>query len=345
MFRQAILLEIVHSIPKLVKTQPLKAILTMNRKIGILATLFLSLALMLGSIHEAQAKRFGGGSSFGSKPSYSAPYQRSTSPMSSNQPVRSPAQQQASAQNQAARQGMASRGGLMGMLGGLALGGLLGSMFFGGAFENLNLMDMLVFAGIAYLLYRLFAARSGQSQSIAGSAHGRNNQTSDSNNYYRDNQQQGNSAAGFNTDVLFGKGKQGGFTPNVDSTSANIPADFDQTGFLAGAESAYRYLQAAWDKRDLAAIRGLTTDKVFAEIQDQLRASDAVNKTEVLKVKAELLEVREVGNELEATVLFDCIMREDDGVTDQVREVWHFTKPVSSKQPKWFLDGIQQLED
>lgn len=113
----------------------------------------------------------------------------------------------------------------------------------------------------------------------------------------------------------------------------------------SGKSTAYRYLQAAWDKRDLAAIRGLTTDKVFAEIQDQLRASDASNKTEVLKVNAELLEVREVGSELEATVLFDSIMREDDGNTERVREVWHFSKPVSSKQPKWFLDGIQQLED
>ena len=103
-------------------------------------------------------------------------------------------------------------------------------------------------------------------------------------------------------------------------------------------------LQEAWDKRDLAQIRGLTTDKVFAEIQDQLRASNGNNQTDVLKVNAELLEVREDGSELEATVLFDCILREDGGETEQVREVWHFIKPVNSKQTKWYLDGIQQLE-
>jgi predicted lipid-binding transport protein (Tim44 family) len=57
-----------------------------------------------------------------------------------------------------------------------------------------------------------------------------------------------------------------------------------------------------------------------------------------------LLEVREQGTELEAAVLFDSLMREDEGETEQVREVWHFTKPISSKQPKWYLDGIQQLE-
>jgi predicted lipid-binding transport protein (Tim44 family) len=313
----------------------------MNRKTGILATLFIALSLMLGSIHEAQAKRMGGGSSFGSKPSYSAPYQRSASPNSASQPTRSPSQQQAASQNQTARQSWANRGGLMGMLGGLALGGLLGSLFFGGAFESFNFMDILIFGGIAYLLYRLFAARSaGQSQPV-GNAYGRSS--------YQDTVSPANSeqplpnSARFNTDVLFGKDKNAGYQA-AEFSAANIPADFDQRAFLAGAESAYRYLQAAWDNRDLASIRGLTTDKVFAEIQDQLRASDAANKTEVLKLNTELLDVREVGSELEATVLFDSLMREDGGQAEQVKEVWHFTKPKSSKQPKWFLDGIQQLE-
>jgi predicted lipid-binding transport protein (Tim44 family) len=69
-------------------------------------------------------------------------------------------QQQASQQNQAAKQGLAQRGGLMGMLGGLAIGGLLGALLFGGAFENLNLMDFLIFGGIAFMLYKLLSARS-----------------------------------------------------------------------------------------------------------------------------------------------------------------------------------------
>lgn len=316
----------------------------MNRKIGLLATLFIALALMLGSVHEAQAKRMGGGKSFGSKPSYSAPYQRSTSPSPASQPARSASQQQAASQNQAARQSWANRGGLMGMLGGLALGGLLGSLFFGGAFENINFMDILVFAGIAYLLYRLFAAKAARQNQPLGNAYGRDSyQETGSAAVGRIREQVSPASVGFNTDVLFNKDKNAA-PQNAEFAAANVPAGFDQHAFLAGAESAYRYLQVAWDSRDLAAIRGLTTDKVFAEIQDQLRASGATNKTEVLKLSSELLEVREIGGELEAVVLFDCLMREDDGQAEQVREVWHFTKPVNSKQPKWFLDGIQQLE-
>lgn len=316
----------------------------MNTKIRILASIFISLALLMAGVQEAQAKRLGGGGSFGGRPSYSAPYKRSTSPAPSSQPTRSASQQQAAAQNQAARQSWAGRGGLMGMLGGLALGGLLGSLFFGGAFENINFMDILVFAGIAFLLMRLFASKARQSQPAADNTYGRNSYSEpNSASDYDSAPQTSANPAGFNTDLLFGKNAPAN-AAGFNAPAFDVPADFDQAAFLAGAESAFRYLQSAWDSADLAAIRGLTTDKVFAEIQDQLKASGASNKTEVLKVMPELLEVRQVGNELEAVVLFDCLMREDDGETEQVREVWHFIKPVNSKQTKWFLDGIQQLE-
>ena len=278
-----------------------------------------------------------GGSSFGGRSSYSAPYKRSAIP-----PGRSVNQQQASAQNQAARQGMANRGGLMGMLGGLALGGLLGSLFFGGAFENFNFMDILVFGGIAFLLYKLFAAKAGAAQRPAY------NRTA--NNYEEPQPIQGN-PAGFNTDVLFNKDKKQSAGQNFQAdTGLNntvaVPEGFDQQAFLSGAKIAFTTLQKAWDDRDLAEIRGLSTDKVFAEIQAQIKASGTENHTDILKLDAELLEVREIGSELEAVVLFDAIMREDiNAQTEQVREVWHFVKPKISIQPKWLLDGIQQLED
>lgn len=317
----------------------------MNKKIGILATLFIALALTLGGMQEAQAKRMGGGKSFGSRPSYSAPYQRSTAPNDlGSQATRSASQQQAAVQNQAARQNWAGRGGLMGMLGGLALGGLLGSLFFGGAFESLNLMDILVFAGIAYLLYRLFAAKAGQ-QTAASGPFGQTDVRRDP-QYYRENQTGNNSPTGFNTDVLFDKTKTGsgsGFQSAPAATT--LPAGFDQASFLAGAEKAYRHLQAAWDNRDLAEIRGFTTDKVFAEIQQQLRASAEANRTEILSLKAELLEAREAGTELEAGVLFESQIRENGGQPETVREVWHFVKPKHSSQTRWFLDGIQQIEE
>lgn len=306
-------------------------------------TLLVALTLSLGNISDAEAKRFGGGSSFGSRPSFSQPYQRSAAPQSA--PSRSASQQQAAQQNQAARQSWAGRGGLMGLLGGLALGGLLGSLFFGGAFQHLNLMDILVFAGLAFLLYKLFAARAGSSRP----AYDRSAQDyRDTSSSYTPYQAPQNSQSGFDTDLLFGKNNSG---PGQASGHQNVapvsvPAGFDQEAFLNGAKNAFRTLQKAWDERDLAEIRSLTTDKVFAEIQTQLSASQQDNHTDLLKLEAELLEVREVGSELQAVVMFDAIMREDaDAQSGQVREVWHFVKAKASLQPKWYLDGIQQLAE
>ncbi len=121
---------------------------------------------------------------------------------------------------------------------------------------------------------------------------------------------------------------------------------FDTNGFLKGATIAYTTLQKAWDARDLYEIRGLTTDKVFAEIQTQLKASDTDNQTEILNVDTKLLEVRDIGSELSAVVLFEAVMREEiNGATEHIREVWHFVKPKASSQTKWLLDGIQQWAD
>jgi predicted lipid-binding transport protein (Tim44 family) len=307
----------------------------MYKYTSIIAFCLLTLSLNLGGMSDADAKRFGGGSSFGGRSSYSAPYQRSALP-----PSRSASQQQSSAQNQTSRQGMANRGGLMGMLGGLALGGLLGSLFFGGAFENFNFMDILVFGGIAFLLYKLFAAKAGAANRPAY------NRTA--NNYEEPQPIEGN-PAGFNTDILFNKDKQQSAGQNFQADAnfnTTVPEGFDQQAFLTGAKIAFTTLQKAWDDRDLSEIRGLSTDKVFAEIQEQLKTSATENHTDILKLDAELLEVREIGSELEAIVLFDAIMREDiNAQTEQVREVWHFVKPKISIQPKWLLDGIQQLED
>ncbi len=322
----------------------------MNKTIGIMATLLIGLSLSLGSISDAEAKRFGGGSSFGGKSSFSQPYKRSAAP-----PARSASQQQATQQNQAAKQGMASRGGLMGMLGGLALGGLLGAMFFGGAFENINFMDILVLGGIAFLLYKLFAAKAGAAQRPAYQRTVNDN-NQDSVSSYKPYQEPAQaSSAGFDTDILFKKDQKNTLAsdaaaPDVqqeaDFSEMVIPKGFEPQDFLAGAKIAYKNLQKAWDERDLAEIRSLSTDKVFAEIQDQLKASDAENRTDILKLEAELLDVREIGSELEAVVLFEAVMREDaSGQAEQIREVWHFVKPKISIQPKWYLDGIQQLQE
>lgn len=338
-----------------------------------------AIVLSFGVMDAAEAKRMGSGKSFGGKNSFNQPAQNRQQAA----PANSSGTQQSAAQTQNAgqRAAMASRGGLMGMLGGLALGGLLGALFFGGAFENINFMDVLIFGLIAFVLYKIFASRKRAASSEAQPATANyaptdmadDAVTSRSDALERSTPQQ-RSNAGFETDLLFKNKTSGGAQEYAGAASASesgaavsggeafrptpgiIPKGFDSTGFIEGATAAYRRLQHAWDAGDLADLRQFTTDKVFGELQDQIRARSGENRTELLKVECELLEVREAGVNTEATVLFDVLMREIDAesvmdddsdakLVTSVREVWHFTRPTRSAQPTWFLDGIQQIAD
>jgi predicted lipid-binding transport protein (Tim44 family) len=120
---------------------------------------------------------------------------------------------------------------------------------------------------------------------------------------------------------------------------------------MSGAEHAYRQLQASWDKGDLTDIRNLTTDAVYKELESQIRQRHGgENRTEVLKLKTQLLDVKEASGQWQATVLYNALLREVDEASgtrpdpEWVREVWHFVRSAQSDQPTWFLDGIQQLE-
>lgn len=355
---------------------------------GAALTFVAAIVLSVGVMDVAEAKRMGGGKSFGGKSSFNQPAQNRQQAAPANSNPSGTQQSAAQTQNAGQRAALAGRGGMMGMLGGLALGGLLGALFFGGAFENINFMDVLIFGLIAFVLYKIFASRKhtamsqtqSRSQPVTAN-YAPTDMDDDVVTSRRDGQtpqaqarpsQQHRSSSAFETDLLF-KDKLSGAAPgyagagavteprglsNVEAfrpSPGAIPKGFDSVGFVEGATAAYRRLQHAWDNGDLADLRQFTTDKVFGELQDQIRARNGENRTELLKVECELLEVREVGPNTEATVVFDVLMREtdadsinDDGddarLATSVREIWHFTRPTRSVQPTWFLDGIQQIE-
>jgi predicted lipid-binding transport protein (Tim44 family) len=315
---------------------------------------FIAFCLLTAWVGESNAARLGGGRSFGSRPSYSAPYNRSGG-FNQASPAQQPAYQQpsmAAQRNQTARDAMGRRGGMMGMLGGLALGGLLGALFFGGAFEGINFMDILLFAGVAFVLYKLFAAYSqrGLGQAASGTqSYGQPGESGFDHAYQRNAEPNANrpsAGPGFDTDLLSKRAAISSATGFKPSSPLNWPADFDAAAFLKGAKTAYAHLQQAWDNADLAELRGLCNDTVFSELQTQLKQRVGENRTELLKVEAQILQVDDVGGDRVASVLFNVVLREVPGqAPTAVKEVWHFTRPLSSKQPTWYLDGIQQLED
>lgn len=312
-------------------------------------TAVLIAGFMLGlSMQNAEAKRFGGGISFGGKNSFSTPFKRSMPPQKA--PV---APNKASPASGAAAG--AGKAGLMGALGGLAMGGLLGAMFFGGAFENINFLDILIFGLIAFVLFRLFAGRRRpmEPQAAGGAPMG-------DADWGREDISQAqqrrafNDDRGFDTDIMF-KDKKASSAPSstpegyAAPESIQLPRDFNKEEFLNGARKAFTMLQKAWDDGEMADIRGLTTDKVFAEIQDQFFAREGENQTDVLEATAEIIDYQLTSNEKQVAVLFNVHLREFDSLHGEqvhwVQEVWHFVQPVNSFAPTWFLDGIQQVEE
>jgi len=301
----------------------------MKYLLNIAMAITASLALLMGGMNAAEAaKGFGGGKSFGSKFSQSQALKKSSPANSGFQRQATPAQ----TKNTDRKQALANRGGLMGMLGGLAIGGLLGALFFGGAFENINFFDILIFGAIAFLLFKLMAGRARQQPAAAGGYGPYNGDDMDDEPY-----QQRSTNAQYSGDSV----EQDG--PTVDSLRSEAPKKFDQADFLAGAKNCFARLQKAWDEGDLADIRQFTTDHVFAEIQDQLHGRGEHGHTEIAALEAELLSATDLGSRQEAIVLFKAELKED-GKSQQIEEVWHFVKANTSHAPSWQLDGIQQVE-
>ncbi len=305
-----------------------------------LLTLFLVvIGMNLAVVEDADARRLGGGGSFG---------KRSTTAGRSASAPRTPSQQAAFNKNQQIRQQLSQRGGFMGLLGGLALGGLLGALFFGGAFEGINFLDILLFAGIAFLLLKLLVARQRaqmQGQGAGGPGAGLGPDAA-----FR-------GAAGPSADpaavapgtgLSTGSGRTGPDAdfPDEPEHPHQRPADFDEQAFVAGAVRAFKLLQESWNDQDLSEIRGLTTDAMFGHIQDQHRDGSVDAYVQVLDVSAKVLDARQIGTTQEASVLFDAVLREShEDRPAQVREIWHFTREAGSRSATWYLDGIEQLED
>ena len=298
----------------------------MKSVVNLLVTITASLALLVGGMDAAEAKRLGGGQSFGSKFSQSQSVSRTASP---SQPQKATAAQQT---NSNLKESFAKRGGLMGMLGGLALGGLLGAMFFGGAFDGINFMDVLLFGLLGLAIFMIFKsmANRGRQQPQTAAAGAYNTQA--------ESEAQEPLHARQSTDQHLGSSHNDG--PSLDSLRSAAPKGFDQAAFVDGAKSCFTRLQKAWDEGDLADIRLFTTDHVFGEIQDQFHNRIGNSQTEVINLDAELLSANDIGSKQEAIVLFKAQLRED-GNHIHVDEVWHFIK--ASNNSSWQLDGIQQV--
>ncbi|MFZ5503818.1 MAG: Tim44 domain-containing protein [Pseudomonadota bacterium] len=266
------------------------------------------LAITLTSVSmfaaTAEAKRFGGGGNFGK--------QRSVTPQPAPKaPAATPGQGAAPA-----KQGNK----WLGPLAGLAIGAGLATLFAGmGLGEGMGMLLMIILAVVAVMFLMSMLRRKQQPAMQYASA------TSP----YAAPQPAQQSLAG-------------GAAPVV-ATAANIPEGFPVETFLRSAKTSFIRLQAANDRKDLNDIREYTTPEMFAEISMQLRErDDTPQKTDVLAIHAELLEVAHEGDIAIASVRFSGQLRENNGAAENVDEIWHVMKNTRDDQSVWLLAGIQQ---
>ncbi len=301
-----------------------------------------ALALLLMSIDLAEAKRIGGGSSFGSKDSYSKSYDKPTPPNKNMTTER-----QAAPNQQAAPGGFMSKfGGIGGMLGGLLIGGMLGSLLFGGVGGGFGILEILLLGVAGFMLFRFIRSRRAAQAGQAGQATRMEHTAPLGGDRLAYAAPTGNYAPGGNDDGWASvRSTPGGAGGLADIAAPVLPDGVDESEFLAGAKALYARLQASWDRRDLDDIRGFTSPEVFAEISRQAKEDTSPGKTDILMVEARIVEAGTQGTQTVVSVLYDVLLREDqtDSRSMQVREVWHIRRDESVSNPQWILEGIQQL--
>jgi len=263
---------------------------------------------------DADARRFGGGSSFGKQRMAPA------APKSFSQQKAAPSPAAANSQRGSARPGM------MGMLGGLALGGLLGAMFFGGAFEGINMMDILVIGGLIFLALWFLRRKAQSSMAYAGHAQ----------------PYPGAQPTGFESAAA---------DHATDPQVTMLRPEINEKHFLKAARDIFMRMQTAWDAKDMDDIRRFCTTDVAEDIAARMKA-DGRNQTEVTTLHASIADAW-IESDLEwAAVHFNAMLTESeldaDGNTleqsnSDMHETWIFRHDPGSDDPTWYLAGIQQM--
>lgn len=263
---------------------------------NLLVTLLIGLLGLGLAIDHAEAKRLGGGKSFGS-------YSRSAN-ASSNNPSKTAMTPQ--------RQPSKGLSRFAGPFAGLLAGGLLASLFFGGAFDELRLLDMLLIAGAIWLAFRMFGRRRSLSPAMGPQKHSE----------------------------VSPNHQQRVFTTSVTGGGSSQPAWFDKEHFLRGAKEHFMTLQRAWDNNDFSSIQEYVTPELYNLLRQERDNQPANNRTDIVRLLAELADVREYDRQAEATVLFHGII-DENGEHNEFNETWHLVRDLRDGAP-WYVQGIEQ---
>jgi predicted lipid-binding transport protein (Tim44 family) len=289
---------------------------------------------------DADAKRMGGGRSVGKQREAISPQQAAP---------KTPAQQQ-SAQNAAPAAAptapppkpASAMSRWLGPLAGLALGAGLAALFMnnglGGALAGMLLVAAIIF-GVFFLIRMLRGSRpAAEPLRYAGAgAYGQTEPTASP------------APASLPPSANYGGAAPHSVAATTTATGSAAspakqwPADFNAEEFVRHAKANFVKLQEAHDRKDLGAIRDFLTPELAREIEADIRAEgDAPQKTEVVTLDGEVLDVAQEAGLYVVSVRFSGLIREAVGAEPQpFSEVWHLEKPLNGRSG-WMVAGIQQ---
>jgi predicted lipid-binding transport protein (Tim44 family) len=265
-------------------------------------------ALFLGvglAAPDADAKRLGGGKSFGMQ--RSAPARQEAAPT----PQRT---QQTATPAQAAPQKRSWMGPIAGLAAGLGLAALASHFGFGEGMANFLMLALLAMAAVMLVRFVMRRNAPQPAMQYAGMP-------------------QSTPAAYDAAPAALAGGSH---------AARSFPPGFDAAAFEREAKLNFIRLQAAFDAGNLDDLRAFTAPEVFAELSMQIaERGDAAQTTDVMSLDAEVLEAVDEADRHVVSVRFTGLVREaaDQGALP-LDEVWHLTRPATGSG--WVVAGIQQ---
>lgn len=328
----------------------------LNNKFTLFVILVTFLFLFFVGMESIAFARAGGGRSSGSRGFSSGSgrsYQGTT-------PTRPPSStQQPTTQTPPIQQPQPSFGrSLLYGIGGGLIGGMIGSMLFGGrgyaggggwgsgGFGFGDIIILLVIAGIIYFVYKKYRARKAEEMqmSAAGAGHSPSYTYSEpaSEPVYEPVPQQEDSVSQGLRHIR------------------EMDPSFDEDRFKELAEDNFFKIQSGWTKRDLSSIRNLLTPQMLNTFQTDINnyiANKQINRLENIAMRqVEIVDAVQDQGEEYITVKFlasilDYTVDETNSQVisgssnDHVKflEYWTFTRKIGDKN--WILAGITQEAD
>ncbi|WP_428774049.1 Tim44 domain-containing protein [Vibrio sp.] len=290
----------------------------MKRLFSVIALLIVAVAVA----PVAEAKRLGGGKTLGkSFKTAPAPKQQQPATNTLNQ------------QNGTTAAKSQTKKGLMGgLLGGLLAGGLLAA-FFGGAFEGIQFMDILILGLIAYVIFRLMRGMLGAKQGSMNQYRsqpaygGHNNPNHQQPNVHNFEQPQSSPAGGFGSQT---------------DVPHNYPPGFNQVAFIDGAREHYRILQGAWNHNQLDTIEEYVSPSLFGDLKAEREKLAGEQHTDVMYVDAQIVRADYDATKAQLSLQFTGRYRDVvEGIEEDICDIWHLERDLTAENAPWLIVGIQ----